>query len=102
MNSAGSYQPITAESYAKLALLYAGSALPRLARIENCRGPRRPRWQWPNQALSDAATRYAIDTAINASKNINTPPTMGSTMGIIGTMASVASGASGAFSGAAS
>ena len=31
-------------------------------------------------------------TAINASKNINTPPTMGNTMGIKGTMASVASG----------
>ena len=34
----------------------------------------------------------AIETAMNASKNINTPPTIGSTMGIRGTMASVASG----------
>jgi hypothetical protein len=34
----------------------------------------------------------AIETAIKASKNINTPPTNGKTKGIKGTMASTASG----------
>jgi hypothetical protein len=33
----------------------------------------------------------AIDTAINASNNIKTPPTKGKTMGIMGTIASTAS-----------
>jgi hypothetical protein len=34
-----------------------------------------------------------MKTAMNASKNMSTPPTKGNTMGINGTMASVASGA---------
>jgi hypothetical protein len=33
----------------------------------------------------------AIETAIKANKNINTPPTIGSTMGIKGTIASTGS-----------
>ena len=43
------------------------------------------------RALRPGLGHQAIDTAINASNNINTPPTMGSTMGIKGTTASTAS-----------
>jgi hypothetical protein len=35
----------------------------------------------------------AIDTAMNANRNISTPPTMGSTMGIMGTTSSTGSAA---------
>jgi sugar (pentulose or hexulose) kinase len=45
---------------------------------------------WPEQA-EDAWRAQAIETAMNASKNIKTAPAKGKTIGIIGTMESIGS-----------
>lgn len=121
MNSYRSYMRITRKRYAKLALKYAcfgvraracrtsdinpqrsgegeGQALGETSRQLLAPGVSEAgvclRDSMKDHGRSSSAhggVYQAMDTAINASKNIKTPPTRGNTKGIIGTMASTAS-----------
>ena len=58
--------------------------------LDGKRGPQKSRTPHRERSAQRPA-RQAMDTAMNASKKINTPPAMGNTMGIIGTMDSTTS-----------